>query len=362
MDKQVVSTLKLTHFRNFTQKEIVFDEDVTLVCGDNGQGKTNIIESLAFLSTGRSFRAKTLSDCVQHSQDVAHIEATILIDDEQATLCSRIVSSNGTYAKRASTQYEKNGVKKRKNDFVGLLKTVVFRPEDLEIITDGPSFRRDFLDDVLVQIDSVYRWSLHEYGKALKHRNMLILQLRDGVVTRKDFFFWDSILIKHGDVLTRARKKFCLSMKESVDFPLHCELEYKESVMSLERLREYAMVEVAAGKTLVGPHRDDFLIRMQDEKKELFDVARFGSRGQQRMSVLWLKVCALATIESCTKQTPILLLDDIFSELDEKNRELVLRLFPGRQVIMTSAESLEMLPKECSKANLLTLKDFVLEV
>ncbi len=355
MDTQIVTTLTLTDFRNFTQKEIVFDSRQTLICAPNGSGKTNIIESLSFLSTGRSFRAKILSDCVRSGSDIAHVTCSLTCGQDTVDLRAHIVSRDGQYAARSSTQYEKNGVKKQTRDFVGTLKSVVFRPEDLEIVTDGPSYRRAFLDDLLVQTNTPYRRSLQEYEKALKHRNKLILQLRDGTATRKDFFFWDTLLIKHGDVLTRARKHFLLALQEYVAFPIPHTCLYQESIISEERLHQYAMEEVAAGRTLVGPHRDDFFLSMQSEKGEMLDVARFGSRGQQRMSVLWLKIGALQYIEKETSQTPVLLLDDIFSELDERNREHVLSLFPGRQVILTSAEEKEMLPKECALGKILLL-------
>ncbi|MEP7166884.1 MAG: DNA replication and repair protein RecF [Candidatus Woesebacteria bacterium] len=355
MEKTVVSSVVLQDFRNFTTKEIVFDSDQTLILGNNGQGKTNVLEAIAFLSTGRSFRAKLLSDCVREGAEVAHLGAKAVVDDEEVTLSASIVSKSSEYSKRASTRFLRNGVKKRRSDVIGVVKTVLFRPEDMELITDGPSYKRNFLDDVLIQVSLEYAKSLREYEKALKHRNKLILQLREGLVTRKEFIFWDTILIKHGDVITRERKKFLFFITNHVEFPIKGEVTYDESLMSEERLHQYAFEEVAAGKTLVGPHRDNFLIQLELSEGKMSDVARFGSRGQQRMAVLWLKVAALQFIEKETKNTPLLLLDDMFSELDEGNRELVFGLFENRQVIMTSAEELSMLPKECTHGEILNL-------
>jgi DNA replication and repair protein RecF len=355
MDKTVISTLVLQDFRNFTAEEISFDPNQTLILGNNGRGKTNILEAIAFLSTGRSFRAKLLSDCVRDGAEVAHIAAKSISDDEDVSLGASIVSKSSEYSKRATTRFSRNGVKKRRSDVVGILKTVLFRPEDMELITDGPSFKRDFLNDVLVQIDSAYAKSLREYEKALKHRNRLILQLREGLVTRKDFVFWDTILIKHGDVITRERKKFLFFITNHVEFPIKGKVSYDESLMSEDRLHRYAVEEVAAGKTLVGPHRDNFFIELELSPGKMSDVARFGSRGQQRMAVLWLKVAALQYMEKETGMTPILLLDDMFSELDEGNRELIFQLFVDRQVIMTSAEELDMLPPECKAGEIINL-------
>ncbi len=346
MQKTIVESLSLQDFRNFQTMSIEFDPNQTLIVGDNGRGKTNILEALSLLSTGRSFRAKTLSDCVRVGAQVAHCSAKALIEDEDDTLSLSIVSNQSEYSKRASTRFRRNGSAKSRGAVVGLLKTILFRPEDMELITDGPSYKRDFLDDVMIQVSTTYGKALREYEKALKHRNKLILQLRDGFVSRKDFVFWDTLLIKHGDTLTRDRKRFLTFIAEFVEFPIKGEITYDESLMTQERLHRYAMEEVAAGKTLVGPHRDNFFIKMQIAPERLDDVSRFGSRGQQRMSVLWLKVAALQFIERETKITPVLLLDDLFSELDETNREIIFQLFKGRQVIMTSAEETTVLPPE----------------
>lgn len=366
MEKTEILSLSLTNFRNFTQKQMEFDPNQTLILGDNGHGKTNILEALAFISTGRSFRARLLSDCVREESEVAHIGLQASVDAEQVELGGSIVSKASEYSKRASTRFLRNGVKKRRSDVIGVLKSVLFRPEDMELITDGPSYKREFLDDVLVQVNQTYDKSLREYEKALKHRNRLILQLRDGLVTRREFVFWDTILIKHGDVLTRERKKFLTFINSFVDFPIKGEVTYDESIMSEERLHKYAIEEVAAGKTLVGPHRDNFAIQMQltslrrqgssqQVSSAFSDVSRFGSRGQQRMAVLWLKISALQYIEKETNITPVLLLDDMFSELDETNREIIFQLFESRQVIMTSAEEIEMLPEECTKGKIIEL-------
>ncbi len=360
MEKTIIHTLQLQDFRNFQTKEFSFEDNQTLILGNNGQGKTNILEGISLLSTGRSFRAKQLSDCVRTGTEVAHIEVHARIDDEDLKLGSAVVSSLSELSKRASTRFKRNGTAKRRSDVVGTLKTVLFRPEDMELITDGPSYKRDFLNDVLIQVSTSYAKALREYEKALKHRNKLILQLRDGFVSRKDFVFWDTLLIKHGDLLTRERKRFLFFINDFVEFPIKGEVVYEESVINEERLHTYAVAEVAAGKTLVGPHRDNVTVRFSlnkdlDTKKDLTDVSRFGSRGQQRMAVLWLKIAALQFIEKETKITPVLLLDDMFSELDETNREIIFTLFANRQVIMTSAEELKMLPEECTKGKIIEL-------
>ncbi|PWU23349.1 hypothetical protein C5B42_03275 [Candidatus Cerribacteria bacterium 'Amazon FNV 2010 28 9'] len=371
-----IDKLQLTDFRSFAQQDIIFDSKQTLILGQNGRGKTNILEAISLLSIGKSFRGKTLSECVRMGAQVAHIVAQSVVDSEEEKISAHIVATQNNLGQRSSVRYERNGVKKQKKSVVGIIKSVVFRPEDLEIITGSPSTKRDFLDEVLIQVSPVYLTALREYERALKHRNKLILQLRDGLVTRRDFFFWDELLVKHGDLITRERARFIHFLNTAVVFPVKAQVTYDHSIMSEERLHQYATAEVAAGRTLVGPHKDSLSVRMQlssplggeeversttegvkeiESQQDLQDVSLYGSRGQQRMAVLWLKVAQLQFIEAQTKQTPILLLDDIFSELDEHNRELIFSLFDNHQVIMTSAEEMRMLPPKITDGLLVNL-------
>lgn len=351
-----IKTLKLKDFRSFKQAEFSFDPQQTLILGNNGQGKTNILESISLLSTGKSFQGRSLSDCVHIGREVAHIEVGGVVEDEELDLAVSILAQHNSLGERASTRYLRNGVKKRKSDVVGNLKSVVFRPEDLELIIGSPSHKRHFLDEVLVQVSRKYDLALREYERALKHRNKLILQLREGLASRRDFVFWDELLIRHGDLITRERARFLSFLNHSVPFPLSGKVIYDSSVMSEERLHKYATAEVAAGKTLVGPHKDAFIMEIAlNGDGALYNVALYGSRGQQRMAVLWLKLAQLKFIEAETGTLPILLLDDIFSELDDANREIIFPLFAEHQVILTSAEQIEVLPPEAKGGLLIRL-------
>lgn len=354
--RSVVSQLVLRDFRNFSEKELQFDAEQTLILGNNGRGKTNILESISLLSTGKNFQGRSLSECVRLGAQVAHATAWGSSDGEEFVLALDIVSKDNTWGERATTRYQRNGVAKRKSDVTGTLKSVVFRPEDLELIIGSPSHKRNFLDEVLVQMSKKYVLALREYERALKHRNKLIAQLREGLATRRDFLFWDELLIRHGDTLTRERSAFLSFINQTVDFPLRSEIVYDHSLMTEERLHKYATAEVAAGKTLVGPHKDAFVVSVATNGNDsLHNVALYGSRGQQRLAVLRLRLGQLKYIESQTKIGPILLLDDIFSELDDINREIIFSTFANHQVIMTSAERLEVLPEECQKGRLINL-------
>lgn len=357
MASSFLSQVVISDFRSFEERQFAFDSQVSLIVGPNGAGKTNLLEAISLLSLGRSFRASRLTECVRMGAPLARVEVECIVEGEKERLAVTIGGQDSAYSR--VTRYMRNGVVKQKRSVVGVLKSVLFRPEDLELVIGSPALKREFFNDVLTQVSSKYQLALKEYEKALRHRNKLIEQLREGEVSRSEFYFWDETLIKYADVLTRMRFELVHFLNDQVLFPIQSRIVYEESIMSEERLRQYATAEVAAGKTLVGPHRDTFRILLQLKlNEEVQDVLSYGSRGQQRLAVLWLKMGQLQYIEKQTDISPVLLLDDIFSELDEHNRELIFSLFEDRQVILTSAEELSMLPEKVKKGRVIQLQPF----
>jgi DNA replication and repair protein RecF len=241
------------------------------------------------------------------------------------------------------TQYKKflvNGVGKRRADFVGFFPSVLFSPEDLEIIAGSPGLRRNFLDNVLEQTDRDYRIASLGYSKALKQRNALLDLVKNGM-QRKDteFIYWDTLVIRNGSVLTHKREEFINFLNESKKEIFDLKIEYDKSVISKERLEQYRDAESSVGVTLVGPHRDDFKIFF-DQNLEL---KSFGSRGQQRLGVLQLKLLELEYVHEKLDNKPILLLDDVFSELDEGHINLILTIINKQQTIITTTHE-EFIP------------------
>ncbi|MBI4991376.1 DNA replication and repair protein RecF, partial [Candidatus Gottesmanbacteria bacterium] len=253
-------------------------------------------------------------------------------------------------------KYTVNGVGKRMVDFVGELKTVLFWPEDLELVTDSPSLRRRYLDFVLVQADREYRRSLVSYEKGLRQRNKVLEAIRERGAHRHQLLFWDQLLIKAGEYITRKREEYINYLNNShppagglnsqID---NYHLEYDKSVISEARLAQYSEEEVAAAATLVGPHRDDFKFQIVSNaprpplmvrggEGELRNLSHFGSRGEQRLAILWLKLGELAYIEETTGEKPVLLLDDIFSELDHEHRKTIFDIIGNQQTIMTTTD------------------------
>ncbi|OGV95692.1 hypothetical protein A2W24_05480 [Microgenomates group bacterium RBG_16_45_19] len=323
-----IKDLELKYFRNYGELKKKFDRQTTVLVGPNAVGKTNVLEAIYLLATGESFRAEKIEEIVNWQAEVAHI--TGLVGDKQLQV--RLTRGEVQGKRTVKRAFKVNGVARRKMDFLGNLRAVIFRPEDLEIVTDSPTMRRRFLDGILTQVDTEYRRSLVSYEKALRRRNRLLSLIQEEEVSRTTLAFWDQLLIKEGDVLLNRRRELIEFINGQPKIESNRWLVYDYSAISEARLKQYAEEEVAAGYTLVGPHKDDFRV-MADR-----DLAIYGSRGQQRMGVLWLKVEEMNFVEAKTGERPVLLLDDIFSELDEAHDRVVLGLLGKQQTIITTTE------------------------
>ncbi|MEJ2347701.1 MAG: DNA replication and repair protein RecF [Patescibacteria group bacterium] len=233
-----------------------------------------------------------------------------------------------------------NGVGKRLIDFAGNFRVVVFGPWDLELVTESPSVRRRFLDTVLSQVDREYRRASLSYEKGLRQRNKLLYRIREENLSRSQLLFWDRLIIKNGNYLSQKREEFInfINKRPSLN-EQNFSIEYDKSAISQARLEQYQSEEIAAATTLVGPHRDDFCFEVKESKnKKARELAKYGSRGEQRMGVLWLKLAELAYIKGETEEKPTLLLDDIFSELDQAHRKIVMKAVEDQQTVITTAD------------------------
>lgn len=384
----IISSLNLTNFRNFPKKSLIFHNGVTVLIGPNTIGKTSILEAMFYLVTGKSFRAEKDFEVVRWGEEIGRISAKCKVPastakrDEQSAKLNEQENLEIIFTGQSPSsidehrimvpqrkQFLVNGVEKRMVDFAGYCKAVLFRPEDLELITDSPSLRRRYLDFVLIQVDREYRRAIISYERGLRQRNRLLEAIRDKGISRSQLIFWDQLLIKNGNFISDKRREYLdyinsaktvqsrpqqnLSPKKNLgDFSIF----YDDSQISVGRLVQYAEEEVAAGVTLVGPHRDDMKFQttstkyqinsnfqIPDNKKilnktEMRDLSVYGSRGEQRLAVLWLKLKELEFIEKMTSERPILLLDDIFSELDHPHRKLVMEIVGKQQTIITTAD------------------------
>jgi DNA replication and repair protein RecF len=342
----ILSKLTLQNFRSYKQQRFEFSGNTTLILGNNGVGKTNLLEAIFLLATGKSFRADRDEQMVLYGQEFGRVKGVV----DETELAVVLTSPK---------RYFVNNVAKRKMDFIGCLRCVLFRPEDIDLVLGSPSVRREYLDSVLEQADSEYRRSSLSYKKGLRQRNKLLERIREGEAEHKQLLFWDKLLIKNGEVITTKRAEFLEFVGEKIKkrgMPL--KLFYDKSVIAEARLKQYERNEVAAAKTLVGPHRDEFKFIYQRSGKLEKDLSIYGSRGEQRMAVLGVKLAELEFLDrsiSGEADRPVLLLDDIFSELDHEHRETVLGLLEKQQTIITATDK-HLIPKKYASIHSLTLE------
>jgi len=337
-----LNDLKLQDFRNYSRESLTFNPNLNLLYGPNGVGKTNILEAIYYLATIRSHRSHRDSDLVRWNRSGFWLEG-------------RVYRKEGDYSLQVSYGHEAgkktgiNGVAQtRIGDFVGHLNAVFFSPEDLQLVKGSPSIRRQFLDSELAQVNPYYRRLLPAYLRILEQRNSLLKAVERASDSALEA--WDAQLVDYGTRIIRYRVD-ALRKLAALARLLHrrvtggeeeLELAYLTSVVGdglqalrngdlsgLEesfrlRLKAARRKELRRGYTLVGPHRDDLLITLNGT-----DARAFASQGQQRTTVLSLKLAELEFMRAETGEYPVLLLDDVMSELDQKRRGLLVNLLQG---------------------------------
>jgi len=344
----------LEHFRLFSNLLLEFKQQVTVFKAPNAKGKSSVIEGIRLLSNGTSFRAHKPDEMIQFGRELGRVRGKVYSDIssinnnlELAGLdeleLSVLITRGEVNGRRTLKQlFSVNDNRKRKRDFSGKLLTIVFRPEDMRLVEGSPSRRRNFLDEILQLTDKNYDFSLDKYTKALRRRNKLLSLIKDNRQSVESLTYWDLTLIKHGELLQKKRRDLISFINSNVDPPLPMRLEYQPSLISEKRIWNHRQAEIATGFTLIGPHKDDFEILLgvstkKTSTKNYMPIESYGSRGQKRMGVIWLKKAELSYLEEKTGQLPVLLLDDILSELDKENRTRVFQLIGEEQVVITTA-------------------------
>lgn len=318
--------LRLTNFRNFENFEWQFTQPVTLVLGPNGSGKSNLLEAIYFLATGSSSRTHKDQQVIRWDQKVSRVEGVV-----GGSEIAVVIQKSG---KRLFV----NGKEKLLRDFLPRLYAVLFQPSDLNLLSGAPRQRRRFLDQLLGAYDYEYLHALIRYRKALRQRNWL---LSDESYSGDELAIWTDQLIEYGEVLQEKRASIVDRLNKLLDL-VDLSVKYLKSPRNGElgeKLSQLSKKEEAVGFTLVGPQRDDLTVgaRYLTSDVRHSDLGIYGSRGQQRMAITHLKLAQLQIIEAEVDQKPILLLDDIFSELDREHQNKVVDILRNQQTIVTSA-------------------------
>lgn len=330
-----ISRILLKDFRNYSSLDMDFSPEVNLLYGDNAQGKTNLLESVFLLATTKGLRSIKDSEMIRLGTEDAHLCAWLekngvphKIDMHLKLGRTKSVAIDGIPIRRSA-------------DLMGLMHTIAFSPDDLSMIKNGPGERRRFMDLELCQLSPVYCRNLTDYNKILKQRNQLLKQLD----VRSDYMdtldVWDEQLVRYGIPIIRERQKFIEDLAELVQekmnriteekefLKLHyeCDVAEEEFLKSLQKNRQR---DVLQRQTSHGPHRDDVGFYIND-----LNVRQFGSQGQQRTVVLALKLAELQLVKRRINDTPILLLDDVLSELDRSRQLKLLSEISNVQTIVT---------------------------
>lgn len=340
----------LENFRSYVKQTFNLG-DLTVVIAPNGAGKTNLLEAIYLLATGESERAGETGEMIAWGKDVASVAGIVELNEERQELS--VVLTRGAYMGKVTPKrrYLVDGVARTKAKFTGKFPVTLFRPEDMRLIEGSPPRRRNFLDENLSMAHPEYGRALLVYEASLRRRNKLLDAIREGVARREQLSYWDQSIIKNGNIVTDYRREFLESLSAIKTSFGEYKLEYDASTVSSTRLAQYSEAEVAVGYTLVGPHKDDFRIlstksEIRNPKSGEKDLMMYGSRGEQRLGVLFLKLAAMEYVEAKLGVKSVVLLDDIFSELDQAHRSEVVAMMEGRQTIVTSAEEgvIEMIP------------------
>ena len=339
-----LSKLLLQNFRSHTQQLLEFDPKLNLIIGPNGSGKTNILEAIFLLAAGKSFRASSQSKLINWNDFFTSVRAKVINDkDETNEIEVKLIKDRTGKSSTVSRKFLTQKVEKTRKKYIGIFKTVIFHPDDIRLVAGSPGRRREFLDEIFLQTEWRYAQALSQYNKALKHRNELLGQIRDNQSSKSELFYWDQTLIKNANIIHDFRTSFVRSANSF--FSNHSDsqiklifLNYHPSILNEDRLEKTYQLDLHRGHTQIGVHRDDFSFNNNDFLTEDKNLAFWGSRGQQRLAVLSIRLAQINYLEKTYKDKPVLLLDDIFSELDPDHQKLVVSLCQDYQTIFTAAE------------------------
>jgi len=337
----IIKSLELSDFRNYDFLCINFDKGVNILYGDNAQGKTNILEAIYVSATTKSHKSSKDKDIINFEKEEAHIR-TYLEKEEIETRVDMHLRKSKTKGIAI------DGVKiKKAAELLGLLNVVFFSPEDLSIIKNGPAERRRFIDMELCQLDNFYLYNLNNYNKIVNQRNKLLKDLSFNPTLKDTLSIWDSQLVSYGSKIIERRIQF-IEQINSIIRDIHKNLsggketlriEYEPNIIIDDYEKElfYSQdKDIKLKQTTVGPHRDDisFMVKKENEDKEI-DIRKYGSQGQQRTAALSLKLSEIELVRKVTKDTPVLLLDDVLSELDSNRQNYLLNSIGDIQTIIT---------------------------
>lgn len=331
----IIKSLELADFRNYETLNIHFDRGTNILFGDNAQGKTNILEAIYVSATTKSHKGSKDKEIINFEKEESHIRTYLEKEDVEYRVDMHLRKS-----KSKGIAIDGQKIKKAA-DLLGLLNIVFFSPEDLAIIKNGPSERRRFADMELCQLDNFYLYNLNHYNKIINQRNKLLKDIYFHPELKETLNIWDLQLVSFGSKIIERRELFVKQLNEIIK-EIHNKLSGGKEDLTVkyepdtaienfeQKMKENQEKDIRSKTTSSGPHRDDFIFIVNG-----IDIRRYGSQGQQRTAALSLKLSEIELVKKMTKDTPVLLLDDVLSELDSSRQNYLLNSIGDIQTIIT---------------------------
>ena len=356
----IVKKIRLKNYRGYDELELGFDQGINILSGDNAQGKTNLLEAVYYCCAGRSHRTTKDKECIYLGREEALIKIVYEKSGGREEQIEIHLKQNG------KKQLAINGYPARRiNDLFGRFHVVLFSPEDLSLIKRGPAERRKFIDMEICQVDPVYLYDLQQYYKVLRQRNQLLKDASKNHTyptyaekiraVKETLFAWDAQLVSYGVKVMKRREEFVRKLQDYTA-RIHRTISHETEEMKLiyqnsvpmdeasfqEILEKEIEQDLRNGMTTSGPQHDDLMILINET-----DVRRYGSQGQQRTAALSLKLSELSMMKEEIGEAPVLLLDDVMSELDENRQKQLAEYVKDHQTILTCTgveDSIRLLP------------------
>jgi len=321
-----INNLELVSFRNHKNKELSFNKGLTVIWGENGSGKTSILEAIHLLSYGRSFRTRRQKEMINYSHDQLVVRGAFSIDDTKDQISALL-------SKRKQQQIKLNGKKLiGRKELIGRNNVVVLSPEEQGLTKGGPIERRTFFDKLFSTISPGYIDSLQAYTRTLKQRNAALETMKENRIFNNDMESWDDQIVTHGIKLWNKRHRFLNDYKlcfsticNKYDPSLEISINYLKDPPGQDGyrilLKESKKKDILFGRTTIGPHRDDIIIKWGDK-----NIRQFGSQGEHKISLVLIKLSEMVFVKEKTNQNPTLLLDDLFAKLDMGRSKKIVKL------------------------------------
>ena len=335
-----IKEIKLENFRNYDFEKIELNEKTNIIFGDNAQGKTNILEAIFINSLGKSFRTNKDKELIKENKDIAKVEIKFVKNNREEKTKLEISDKKLFYINDIPL--------KKTSEIIGKINVVLFTPEDIGILKDDPLRRRKFLNIMISQLRPLYIHIFSQYKKTLEQRNNYLKQIKYENKSKENLEIWDEQLIKLGLKIYEYRKEFIEKINKKIkkihlgitDEKENIEIKYKTNINIEnyeEKLKKNREIDIQKGFTSVGVHRDDIEIYINGK-----NAAIYGSQGQQRSSIISLKLAEAEVIYDEIEDYPVILLDDFMSELDKKRVKGFIKNIKNNQVLITTTDKISL--------------------